>query len=73
VFNTLIHRQDAHVSCAGEAAMVVNRLNAAEHLGAAVALGEYPVYEVTAGKVDAFFGDGFAFVVEQVLGLVTKE
>jgi hypothetical protein len=53
--------------------MIVNRLDAAKHLGATVGLGEYPVYEITAGEVDAFFGNGLAFVVEQVLGLVTKE
>jgi hypothetical protein len=73
VFNTLIHRQDAHISGAGKATVIVDGLNVAKNLGAAVALGEYPVYEITAGKVDAFFGDGFAFVVEQVLGLITKE
>lgn len=31
------------------------------------------VNEITAGQVQVLFGNGFAFVIEQVFGLITKE
>ena len=36
-------------------------------------MNENPVYEIGAGKVKLIFGDRFAFVVEEELGVFSKD
>jgi len=72
VLDALVDRQDGDVAGAAEAPVVEDFLHRPEDLGAAVGVFPDAVYEVGAGEVELVFGNGLAFVVEQVLGLVAE-
>ena len=73
VLDALVHRQDRYVAGAGQAAVVEQRLQVAQHLRRAVGGGVDPVHEVRAGQVKILGGDGLGRVTEQVLGVGAQE
>ena len=62
MLDALVNGQDRHVAGAAETAVVEQRLEAAQHLGRAVGVGQHPVDEVRAGEVQVVPGDGLGFV-----------
>ena len=61
------------IAGAGQAAVVEQPLEVAEHAGVAVAGGEDAVDEIGAGQVQRLSGDRLAHVCEQAVGLVAEE
>ena len=68
MFDALVHRQDGHVTRAGQPAMVEQRLQAAQHLWIAVGQREDAVHEIRSGQVEPFLRHRFAFMLQEVFG-----
>ena len=73
MLDALVDGEDREVTGAGEAPVIEERLEAAEHPGRAVADRVDPRHEVRAGKVQLRLRDGFALVFEQVVGVVAQD
>jgi hypothetical protein len=73
VLDALVDRQDGDVPRAAEAAVVVQRLQVALHLGRPVGEREHPLDVVGTRQMQVVAGDPLRLVGEQALGLVPQQ
>ena len=63
MFDALVHRQDGHVTRAGQPAVAEQRLQAAQRLRIAVGQRENAVHEIRSRQVQPLFGHGLCIYV----------
>jgi hypothetical protein len=73
VLDALVDGQQRQVARAGQAAVVEQRLQVAQHRRLAVGLGDDAVDEVRAGQMQPRRRDAAAFVLEKFVGLVAEQ
>jgi hypothetical protein len=73
VLDALVNGQDRNEARPGEPAVVEERLQVPEHIHRAVGRDPHAVNEVRAGQVQHVFGNGLAFVAEQLPGLFSEQ
>ena len=65
MFDTLIDRKTLHVAGVCQTACSVQCLQVTQHLRVAVRVFEAAINKIGAGKMDLFFGNGFAGVIQE--------
>ena len=70
VLDALVDGQDREVPGAGQATVVVHRLQVAQHRRSTIGLGRHPVDEIGPRQVQMLLRDRLARMAEQVLGSV---
>ena len=73
MLNPLVNWQNAQITCTGQTTVVIQGLDAAQNLRIAVGLCKHTVYKVRPWSMDIRMRDGFAFVGEQELSLITEQ
>src|SRR5205807_3171583 len=73
VLDAVVDRQDGEIAGTRQAAVIVERLEAAQDPRRAIAGGEDPGDEVRAGQMQLRLRDGFAFVLQQAGGVAAED
>jgi hypothetical protein len=73
MLDALVHRQQRKVAAAGQAAVVEQRGEVAQHRRLAVGLGDDAVDEIRTGQMQPGLRDAAAFVLEELVGFVAEE
>jgi hypothetical protein len=63
MFNPLVNRKDAAITCARQPAMIQQRLQGAQHLVISVAVDPYFINMIGRRKMQAGFVNGFTTVI----------
>lgn len=73
MLDTLVNRQNAHVTRICQTAMAVDLLQASKNLRAAVGLSKDAVYEISARLVYKVFANCVTSVVQQAFSVAAEE
>ena len=73
MLNSLIDREYGKIARAPQTAMIEKRLQTSEYRSRTIVLQTYSIDKIRAGEMQLIPGDGFALVLEQILGLVSQQ
>jgi hypothetical protein len=73
MLDALVDRQDGYISGSSQSSMIEKILKTAQNGNRPVAIQPDPVYKIGSRQMQVILSNGFALVIEEIAGFISKQ